>query len=376
MKDKRNEILAKNLLSYSVDLQPGETILIEIRGKDTLELAREIIRQATRIGGVPFWYYNDPSLTRPWIQAATEEQFEAFGKLHLKLMKECDAWLGLYGDDNVFELNDVDPKQLQNHERLYVGPVQLKERVRNTKWCLLTFPTNSMAQLAEMSREAFEDFYYDVCCLDYAKMSKAMDPLVELMERIDMVRIVAPGTDLTFSIKDIPVVKCDGKDNIPDGEVFTAPVRDSINGHITFNTPALTRGFLFHDVRFEFRDGRVVDASCQGGTDRLNEILDTDEGARYAGEFALGVNPFVLHPIKDALFDEKIAGSLHLAVGSCGQEAPNRNESAIHWDLVQLQRAENGGGEIYFDGELIRKDGIFVDKKLEGSLSAEALRSE
>lgn len=374
MKDERNEVLANILLTYSVDLQPGEKIMLELRGEETLELAKEIIKQATQLGGVPFWYYNDPSLTRHLIQSASEAQFEAFGQLHLKLAKECDAWLGLYAPDNAFELAEIDAGQLKLYQKLYVDPVQLKERVRNSKWCLLTFPTNSRAQLAEMSKEAFEDLYYDVCCLDYAKMSQAMDPLVELMEKTNKVRIVAPGTDLSFSIKGIPMVKCDGKENIPDGEVFTAPVRDSINGHVTFNTPAIQRGFLFNGIRLEFEEGKVVEASCQAGTDKLNEILDVDEGARYIGEFALGVNPYVSRPMKDALFDEKIAGSLHLALGQCDQEAPNGNESAIHWDIVLLQTKEHGGGEIYFDGQLIRKDGAFVDEKLEESFSANALR--
>ncbi|TKJ30097.1 MAG: aminopeptidase [Chloroflexi bacterium B3_Chlor] len=374
MKDERNEVLANILLTYSVDLQPGEKIMLELRGEETLELAKEIIKQATQLGGVPFWYYNDPSLTRHLIQSASEAQFEAFGQLHLKLAKECDAWLGLYAPDNAFELAEIDAGQLKLYQKLYVDPVQLKERVRNSKWCLLTFPTNSRAQLAEMSKEAFEDLYYDVCCLDYAKMSQAMDPLVELMEKTNKVRIVAPGTDLSFSIKGIPMVKCDGKENIPDGEVFTAPVRDSINGHVTFNTPAIQRGFLFNGIRLEFEEGKVVEASCQAGTDKLNEILDVDEGARYIGEFALGVNPYVSRPMKDALFDEKIAGSLHLALGQCDQEAPNGNESAIHWDIVLLQTKEHGGGEIYFDGRSIRKDGAFVDEKLEESFSANALR--
>lgn len=374
MKDRRNETLANILLTYSVDLQPGETIMLEIRGQETLELAKEIIEQATKMGGVPFWYYNDPSLTRQLIQSASEAQFEAFGQLHLKLAKECDAWLGLYAPDNAFELAEIDAGQLKLYQKLYVDPVQLKERVRNSKWCLLTFPTNSMAQRAEMSKEAFEDLYYDVCCLDYAKMSQATDSLVELMEKTDKVRIVSPDTDLSFSIKGIPAVKCDGKENIPDGEVFTAPVRDSLNGHITFNIPALERGLIFNDIRFEFRHGKVVDASCQARTDKLNEILDVDEGARYIGEFALGVNPFISRPMKDALFDEKIAGSVHLALGACFDETPNGNQSAIHWDIVLLQTKEHGGGEIYFDGQLIRKDGVFVDEKLEESFSANALR--
>ncbi|NIN68981.1 MAG: aminopeptidase [Anaerolineae bacterium] len=375
MKDKRNEVLATILLTYSVDLQAGEKIMLEIRGQETLELAKEIIRQATQLGGVPFWYYNDSSVTRPFIQDASEAQFEAFGKLHLKLMKECDAWLGLYAPDNVFEFADVEADQMTLYTRLYIDLVHVKERVRNTKWCFVTFPTNSKAQLSQMSQEAYEEFYYDVCCLHYSKMSKAMDPLVELMERTDRVRIVGPGTDLSFSIEGLPVVKCDGKENIPDGEVFTAPVRDSLNGHITFNTPALERGFLFHDIRLEFESGKVVHASCQAGTDRLNEILDVDEGARYIGEFALGLNPFIHRVMNDALFDEKIAGSLHLALGQCDRETPNGNDSAIHWDIVLMQTEEYGGGELYFDGELIRRDGKFVDEELEQSLSAEALRA-
>jgi aminopeptidase len=202
-----------------------------------------------------------------------------------------------------------------------------------------------------------------------------MDPIVGMMEGTDEVRIVSPGTDLSFSIRGIPAVKCDGKENIPDGEVFTAPVKDSLNGHITFNIPALDRGITFHGIRLEFRNGRVVDASCQGDSQALNEILDTDEGARYVGEFALGVNPMITRPVKDALFDEKLAGSLHLALGSCGREAPNGNHSAIHWDIVQVQTEEYGGGEVYFDGELIRNDGRFTDSELEESLSEDALRT-
>jgi aminopeptidase len=361
------------LLTYSVDLQPGEKLMLEIRGQDTLDLAREIIGQATQLGGVPFWYYNDSSLTRPWVREASEEQMEAYGQVHLKLMKEMDAWLLLHAPDDPFDLADVDGKQLQLYDRLYVGPVHLEERVQNTKWCILNYPTNSMAQLAEMSKEGFEDFYYEVCCLDYPAMSRAMDPLVERMERADEIRVVSPGTDLTLSTRGIPAVKCDGKQNVPDGEVFTAPLRESVHGHITFNIAALERGIVFHDIRLEFRGGRVVEASCQGSTAVLNEILDTDEGARYVGEFALGVNPMINRAVKDALFDEKLAGSLHLALGQCGQETPNGNRSAIHWDIVLVQTEAYGGGEIYFDGELIRKDGRFVDHELEQALSAQAL---
>ena len=376
MKDQRNETLANILLTYSIDLQPGDKLFLEIRGWESLELAREVIRQATRLGGVPFWWYNDPWLGRPWVDGASEEQMKAFGEMHLMLAKECDAWLGFYASDNAFELSGVDPEQMKLHQKLYVEPVQLRERVMNTKWCLLTYPTNSMAQLAEMSKEGFEDFYYDVCCLDYARMSQAMDRVAELMSSTDQVHIVSRGTDLTFSIKGMGVAKCDGRENIPDGEVFTAPIKDSVNGHITFNVPAMERGSVFNEINLRFEDGKAIEASCQGGTEKLNEVLDVDEGARYTGEFALGVNPHMLRPMQNPLFDEKMAGSLHLALGYCVEEAFNGNESGIHWDLVLDQREENGGGELYFDGELVRKDGMFVDQELEESFSAEALRAK
>lgn len=375
MKDKRNETLAKLLVNYSVTLKPGETIMVEVKGKETLELAKEIIREVTRVGGVPFWYYSDESIQRQWISGATESQFAAFGKLHLKLMKECDAYLGLRGSDNPFDLADVDPKQMKLNQLLYYRPVHLEERVKRTKWCVLRFPNNAMAQLAETSQENFEKFYYDVCCLDYGKMSKAMDPLVELMDKADMVHITSPGTDLTFSIKGIPVIKCDGMRNIPDGEVFTAPVKESVNGHITFNTPSLHDGYTYKGIRLTFKNGKIVDATCEAGKDKLNEVFDTDKGARYVGEFSLGVNPFILHPMKDTLFDEKIAGSFHFTPGASYDEAPNGNHSAVHWDLVQIQRKDYGGGEIYFDGKLIRKNGIFTDGKLEKAFSAAALKS-
>ena len=216
-----------------------------------------------------------------------------------------------------------------------------------------------MAQLANTSLEAFEDFYFDVCTLDYSKMDHAMDALAALMERTDKVHIKGPGTDLTFSIKDIPAIKCAGECNIPDGEVYTAPVKDSMNGIISYNTPSEEQGFTYENIVFEIENGKIVKATSNDN-DRINHLLDTDEGARYFGEFAIGVNPYILEPMKDTLFDEKICGSFHLTPGASYEDAPNGNKSAVHWDLVMIQRAEYGGGEIYFDDVLIRKDGIFT----------------
>ncbi|RKX25396.1 MAG: aminopeptidase [Candidatus Zixiibacteriota bacterium] len=374
MKDKRNEVLARQLIEYSTKLKKGEVLYLEIKGKETLELGKQIIRLATEIGATPFWYYNDESLIRQWVKSAGDDQFRKQAELHMELMKRADAYIGLRGSDNPFDLSDIPHEQIDKQNNLFYKPVHLEERVKRTRWVVLRYPNNAMAQLAETSQEKFEDFYFEVCCADYAKMSKAQDQLFALMSATDKVHIKAPGTDLKFSIKGIDCVKCDGERNIPDGEVYTAPVRDSINGTITYNTPSLKDGVVFNGISFTFENGKIVKATCAGDNEKLNKILDTDEGARYVGEFAIGVNPFILHPMKDTLFDEKIAGSFHLTPGQSYDEAPNGNDSAIHWDLVLIQRPDYGGGEIWFDDKLIRKDGVFTDEKLERAFSKENLK--
>jgi len=357
MKDKRNEILARQLLDYSVQIQKGEVLYLEIKGKETLELGKQVIRLATEKGATTFWYYNDESLLRQWVGAAGDEQFKTQAELHMGLMKRADAYIGLRGSDNPFDMADIASKQIEKQNTLFYKPVHLEERVKRTRWVVLRYPNNAMAQLAETSQEAFEDFYYDVCCADYAKMSKAQDELFKLMAATDKVHIKSPGTDLTFSLKGISVIKCDGKRNIPDGEVYTAPVRDSVNGTITYNTPSLYQGVVYNDISLTFEKGKIIKATCAGDNDKLNKIFDTDPGARYVGEFAIGVNPFILHPMKDTLFDEKIAGSFHFTPGQCYDEAPNGNDSSIH-----------------FDDKLIRKDGVFIDAEMEKQFSKENLK--
>ena len=278
-------------------------------------------------------------------------------------MKGMDAYIAVRASDNTSELSDVPSDKLNLYSKM-LRPV-IDERVDHTKWVIMRYPNNSMAQLSNMSLEAFENFYYDVCTLDYAKMSEAMDPLVDLMNRTDKVRIVSPGTDLTFSIKGIPAIKCAGECNIPDGEVYTAPVKNSVNGVISYNTVSLEQGFTYDNIVFRIEDGKIVEAHSNDDV-RINALLDTDEGARYFGEFAIGVNPYVLHPMKDTLFDEKICGSIHFTPGASYEDAPNGNKSAVHWDLVLIQREDYGGGEIWFDDVLIRKDGIFGLPELKG----------
>ncbi|WP_315067568.1 aminopeptidase [uncultured Clostridium sp.] len=362
MTDPRNTKLASNLINYSCELKEGEKVLIEANGVET-PLIKELIKETYKVNAIPFVSIKDNELERELLMNASQEQLDLRAKYEALRMKDMDAYIGVRASNNSSELSDVPEEKMNLYNRYFRAPVHSGIRVPSTKWCVLRYPNYSMAQSADMSTEAFEAFYFNVCNLDYSKMSKAMDSLVELMNKTDKVRLVAPGTDLTFSIKGIPAIKCDGKANIPDGEVYTAPVKNSINGTLAYNTPSAYNGFTFTDIKFEFKDGKIINATANN-SERINEVLNTDDGARYVGEFAIGVNPYILHPMKDTLFDEKIAGSIHFTPGASYDEAPNGNSSAIHWDLVLIQRADYGGGEIYFDDVLIRKDGIFVIDEL------------
>ena len=365
MSDPRVTTLAEQLVNYSVQLQPGEIIYLEIKGLHALELGKALIAAATEQGGVPFWYYNDEELSRQFIRRAGQDQFEKWGRFHRPIMEQVDAYVAVRGSTNPFDLADVDAERMKWHDKAYWDEVHIPVRLKK-KWCVLRYPNPAMAQLAERATEDFADFYFQVCTLDYARMSKAMDPLVELLEQTDQVQITGPGTELGFSIKDLPAVKCDGGRNIPDGEVYTAPVKDSVNGVIQYNTGTMRGGALLKNIRFEVKDGKIVDATCEGDVGKLNEALDIDEGARYFGEFALGVNPYITKPMLDTLFDEKIGGSFHLTPGNAYESAFNGNKSALHWDIVMIQTPQWGGGEIHFDGRLVRKDGLFVLPELSG----------
>ena len=361
MRDSRLDALAGNLLDNSLRLQAGEKVLIEGEA-GSLDLMLALVEATYDRGAVPFVDYGDPRLRRTWLQGATREQMELRCTWETQRVRDVDASVFIMAGDNASELADV-PAPALEASRLANEP--LMNLYLTKKWVLLRYPTPAAAQAAGMSTEAFEDFCLAVCSLDYARMDKAMDPLVELMSRTDRVRITSPGTDVAFSIKGIPVLKAAGANNIPDGEVYTAPVRDSVNGTVLYNTPSLEDGTTYERVRLTFKDGRIVEADANEPA-RLLQMLDTDEGARYLGEFALGLNPLITRPMKDTLFDEKICGSLHLTPGRAYEDADNGNRSSVHWDLVLIQTPEWGGGEIYFDDVLVRKDGRFVLPELEG----------
>lgn len=365
-KDPRLEKLAKTLVHHSTRLQKGENILIEAYDLPDPSLVQLLIREIREVGAFPVVALKNQEIVRELFLYGSEDMFKLIADVEAYRMRKMQAYIGIRAYLNTGELADVPSENRQRYESLWLGPVHLDLRVPNTKWVVLRYPNHSMAQQAEMSTEAFERFYFDVCTLDYSRMEKAMEPLKALMEKTDIVHITGPDTDLKFSIKGIPTVPCFGRRNIPDGEIYTAPVRDSVNGRLAYNTPSVYGGKTFQDISFEFANGKIVKATAGDLTEEINKVLDVDAGARFIGEFSFGLNPFIRMPMKDTLFDEKIAGSFHFTPGKAYKEAPNGNVSAIHWDLVAIQRPEFGGGEIYFDGVLIRKDGLFVLEELQG----------
>ena len=360
MNDPRYPKLAHLLVNYSTALKKGDRILLDmIDVPDEFTVA--LIRAVRAAGAIPFVETRHTRVGREQLLGITETQAKDIRDLELARMKKMQAYIAVRGADNMNENSDVPSDRMKLYSQV-IRPV-LDYRVNKTNWCVLRWPSPSMAQAAGMSTEAFENLYFDVCTMDYPKMAKAQTPLQKRMAKADKVHLKGPGTDLTFSIKGIGAKKCEGTRNIPDGEVFSCPVKNSVNGVIQYNTPTLYAGTKFENVRLEFKDGKIIHATANN-TKKLNEILDTDAGARYVGEFAIGFNPHIQNPMCDILFDEKIAGSLHFTPGKAYEDCGNGNNSAIHWDMVLIQRPEWGGGEIWFDGELIRKDGIFVPKDL------------
>lgn len=361
--DERIITLARTLVNYSCKVKTGDKVYIHYIGEATEDLARQLVKEVYKAGGLVFPHYTSQKVQREMLLNCNDEQLKIMAEVDSHEMSMMDCYIGVRGTNNVSELSDVPAEKIAAYERLYVTPVHHKIRVPKTRWVVLRYPNEAMAQLSGTSTEAFEEFYFKVCNLNYSKMEKAMESLVTYMNHTDNVRVVSRGTDLSFSIKDIPAIPCSGELNIPDGEVFTAPVRNSVTGTISYNTPSLFQGFTYENISLTFEKGKIIKAVAND-TERINKIFDTDEGARYVGEFAIGVNPYINKAMKDTLFDEKIMGSIHFTPGNCYEEAPNGNESAIHWDLVLIQSEEYGGGEIYFDQVLVRKNGRFVVPEL------------
>jgi aminopeptidase len=360
MQDARFDKLASLLVNYSTDLKPDEKVLIEsFDAPDEMTIA--LIRAARRAKAIPFVQLQRARVTRELALEIDARALDLTATHELARMKKMDAYIAIRGSNNISELADVSIDKMKLVAKK-LRPLQ-DQRVKKTKWVVLRWPTPAMAQLAGMSTEAFEDFFFKVCTLDYRKLQPGMKALKALMEKTDQVQIKGPGTDLHFSIKGIAAIICGGDRNIPDGEVFSCPVKNSVQGHVTFNAPSIYQSTAFDNIRLDFRDGKIVEATSNKAKE-LNGVLDSDAGARYIGEFSLGCNPYIMHPMRDILFDEKIAGSFHFTPGQAYQEADNGNRSQVHWDMVSIQRKDYGGGAIYFDGQLVRQDGEFLPAPL------------
>ena len=357
MTDARYEKLAEVLTKHSTALRPGDKVLIDVSDvPDGMVIA--LIRAIRRAKALPFTQVQRSRISREMALNMSSDQITVAAEIELARMKKMDAYIAIRGSDNSTEMSDVPADKM----KMIASTMRqvMNHRINKTRWVVLRWPTPSMAQQAQMSTEAFEDYYFRVCTVDYGKMGKGMKALKALMDATDQVHITGPDTDLRFSIKGIGSVICSGLRNIPDGEVFTAPVKRSVEGHLRYNVPTIYQGTGFEDIRLQFKQGRIIEASAGRQTGKLNAILDADAGARFIGEFSLGFNPHVLHPIRDILFDEKITGSFHFTPGQAYEVGGNGNRSQVQWDMVCIQRKDYGGGEVRFDGKLIRKDGIFV----------------
>ena len=366
MHDPRNDKLAEIIVRHSLQLKAGEKVLVQGNGLSTEPLIRAVVKAAKAVGALPIYKIENTATLREWLKDADPAMIDLAAESDARQMKLMDAYVGFSSPDNALELSDLPGEIMALYQERYYDPVHMKIRLPDTRWVVLRFPTPAFAQSAGMSIEGFENWFYQVCTVDYGRMGRAMEPLKALMERTDKVRILGPGeTDLSFSIRGIPVIPCAGEMNIPDGEIYTAPVKDSVEGIIAYNTSSIHDGFEYTNIRLQFKKGKIIEATAND-TQRINTILDVDEGSRYIGEFAIGVNPYVDRPVNNTLFDEKIRGSIHFTPGNSYDDAFNGNRSSLHWDIVLLQEEQNGGGEIFFDDVLVRKDGRFVLPELEG----------
>lgn len=362
MKDPRVREMAEVLVNYSTRVKKGDVVLISAAGIESIPLVKELYALCLAKGAAYVEYeFSVPEINRQFYSTARHEQLKYFPQHKLDFMEKVDVYIGISAAENSMVMAQANEASMIAHSRV-MRPI-IDRRVRSTRWVVTRYPTHGAAQEAKMSLEEYEEYLFAACCMDWRAESRKQEKLKRLIDRTDKVRIRASDTDLSFSIKGMPGIKCDGRLNIPDGEVFTAPVKESVQGHITYNCPTLYQGKEFTGIRLEFEQGRIVAATAPGMNEPLNKILDTDDGARYVGEFAVGVNPAITKPMRNILFDEKIFGSIHFTPGQCYDECDNGNRSAVHWDMVKLLQDD---GEIWFDDVLIQKDGRFVHKELLG----------
>ena len=350
--------LSNTIVNYSLKIKENDRVLITSVTSKPKKLIESLIDDITKKGAIVFVEIKEPSVENKLLKNTNNKRINQIVLIENQKVENFDAFIQIRYTTNEYENSNVDSKIIKEKSNATKDIDFI--RINKRRWVLLNYPSDLDAYKAKKNTEEFEDFAFNAMNYDYINMKKDMEPLVKLMEKTDMVHIIGPNTDLTFSIKGMPIIPCCGECNIPDGEVYTAPIKDSVNGMIKFNTPSVYRDNVYNDIYLKFENGKIIDAKSTNDSDKLNEIFDTDTGSRYIGEFSFGLNPLITDPMGDILFDEKIIGSIHLTPGQAYQDAYNGNDSTIHWDLVMIGTKKYGGSEIYFDDVLIRKDGIFV----------------
>jgi len=360
MNDPRIRQFAEILVDYSTRVKKGDVVLINAAGLEAMPLVKELYVLCLKRGAKYVEYsFSVPEIDRNFYNIANKQQLEHFPQHKLDFYKTLTVYIGISSGNNSMVMANARQEAMVAYQK--VTKPLIDQRVKHTRWCVTRYPTHAAAQEARMSLDEYEDYLFSACCIDWKAESKKQDKLKKLMDKTRKVRILAPDSDLRFSIDGLPGIKCDGRFNMPDGEVFTAPVRDSVQGHITYNCPSIYQGKEYNGIRFDFKNGKIIKAVAAGGmSSALNKILDTDDGARYIGEFSLGINPGIRQPMRNILFDEKIFGSIHFTPGQAYDECDNGNRSAVHWDLVRIL----ADGEIWFDEVLIQKKGRFVHRDL------------
>ncbi|HET7578844.1 MAG TPA: aminopeptidase [Bacillales bacterium] len=352
MADPRVEKLADILVNHSVEVQKGDRVLI-MGSSEAAPLIREVYRKVLRQGARPETQISIPGLSRIWADEAGEEQLKDIEVMEW-LIKHVDAFINIPASSNTKEMTGVDSQKMQLAQEAF-QPVQKYVMSGKVRGVVTEFPTNAAAQDAEMPLEAYEDFVYGATNIDYAEMKESMDEASEHFNKAKKVRIVAEGTDVTVDIEGREAIVANGKRNVPDGEFFFTPNHLKTEGTIYYDWPAVYGGREVQGIRLTFKEGKIVEFSAEKGQDFLEKTLNMDEGSRYLGELGIGTNFGITKPTKSVLFDEKIGGSIHMAVGAAYEEPGN--QSAIHWDMVKNLK---NGGEIYLDGKLVQKDGKWV----------------
>lgn len=359
-KDKEKK-LASILINHSLEVKKGDKVLLQYQSEKCSNLIKECIKEIINNGGIPYIDYTPQSVYDYLRQNYTDEIIVNEHDEFRNKVENYDCFLRLYYNENDYYDKFINP--VYKNKLMELNKPFKEIMINEKRWVLLNYPSLLDSNKAKMLEDEFYDYSMDSMTVDYKKMNESMQALKKLMEKTDKVHIIGPNTDISFSIKNMPAIICSGEKNIPDGECYSAPVKDSVNGTITYNTKSPYAGEVFENISLTFKNGKIVDCSSNN-IKKMNEIFDTDEGARYVGEFSLGVNPMIMEPMGDILFDEKIAGSLHFTPGCSYDDCNNGNKSNVHWDLVLIQRSEYGGGEIYFDDKLIRKDGVFLIDEL------------